>query len=270
MAVEKKSVGNLGFTMNYFTFGEGDKTFVILPGLSIKPVSDMAKMVADGYSVLHKDFTAYVFDRRSDIPEDYSVFDMARDTAAAIAELGLRDIYLFGASQGGMIALLITLEHPELVKKLALGSTTAHTCEENSKVIKNWIDIAKTKDGVALYTAFGKAIYPPKTYQEFEGALRLVGSTVTDDEIDRFVTMASAVKDFDVRESLKDIKCPVLVLAPEPDEVLGSDTVDDFRAVFAGREDYRERIYEGYGHAAFDTAPNYKEEILDFFLNTSV
>ena len=68
-----------------------------------------ADAVAQEYSLLADDYTVYMFDRRKEVPETYSVSDMARDTAAVFRALGLSQVSLFGASQGGMIAMTIAM-----------------------------------------------------------------------------------------------------------------------------------------------------------------
>ena len=127
---EIKTVETGSCTMRYFQFGTGPKPMVILPGLSVQSVMNAADAVANAYRSMAQDFTVTAFDRRPELPAAYSVSDMARDTAAAMSALGLGGAYLFGASQGGMIALLIALDHPELVRKLALGSTAARVAAD--------------------------------------------------------------------------------------------------------------------------------------------
>ena len=119
--------------MNYIRFGEGNRTMVILPGLSLKPIAASAKAVIDAYQVFAKDYTVYLFDRRTDILDSYSIEEMAEDTITRIEELGLKDLYLFGVSQGGMIAQYIALKQKDLVKKLVLASTTSRFPNEKSE-----------------------------------------------------------------------------------------------------------------------------------------
>ena len=101
--------------MEYFRFGQGGETLVILPGLSVRSVMHWADAVAEAYRSLTDDFTIYVFDRRKELPPGYSVLEMAEDTAAAFRALGLRETCLFGASQGGMIALAMAIRQPSAV-----------------------------------------------------------------------------------------------------------------------------------------------------------
>jgi pimeloyl-ACP methyl ester carboxylesterase len=63
--------------------------------------------------------------RRRVDPEQYTLSDMAEDTAALIRELGIAPAHLVGASMGGMIAQVLAAEHPELVRSLtSIMSTT--------------------------------------------------------------------------------------------------------------------------------------------------
>ena len=55
----------------------------------------------------------------------YTLDDMAADTAGLIEHLGLEDAHLVGASQGGMIAQLVAINHPERVRSLGLLMTGA-------------------------------------------------------------------------------------------------------------------------------------------------
>ena len=85
------------FSMEYYKFGHGDEAFVIIPGLSVQSVMGFASAVEDAYRVLADDYTIYLVDRRKNLPESYSVHDMAEDTAEALKTMGLGKVNLFGA-----------------------------------------------------------------------------------------------------------------------------------------------------------------------------
>lgn len=57
-------------------------------------------------------------------PVPYNLVDMAEDTARLIDKLGLKAVYVLGASMGGMIAQILTARHPDKVSKLALMFTS--------------------------------------------------------------------------------------------------------------------------------------------------
>ena len=265
MSIPIEQLKTEAFAMRCFRFGHGDTPLVILPGLSVQSVMDAADVIADAYAPLTDAFTLYVLDRRENLPATYPVADMARDTAAAIRALGLSDVCLFGASQGGMIALLIAIEHPELVARLALGSTAACLTDVAKTVIGRWIRLAAQKDGAALYLDFGRTVYPPAVFEASREALHAAGQTVTDGEFARFITLAQGTGGFDVRDRLLLIRCPVLLLGAEDDAVLGADATHTIADALHGRPDVQTHLYRGYGHAAFDTAPDYKDRLLRFF-----
>ena len=253
------------FSMDFFRFGKGEKTLVILPGLSIQSVMGAADAVAAAYQSLTDRYTIYVFDRRAELPEVYSVHDMARDTAAAFRALGLEKVCLFGASQGGMIALVLAIEHPELVGKMVLGSSSAHVRKEQYQVLEEWIRLARAGEKTGLYLAFGREIYPPAVFEQARESLIAAAGTVSDAELKRFITLAEGTKGFDVVSQLDRIRCPVLAIGVYEDSVLDSDATMEIAEKLDERADFRLYLYTGYGHAAFDTAPDYRQRILRFF-----
>jgi len=190
---------------------------------------------------------------------------MARDTAEAMKALGLKDTYLFGASQGGMMALVIAIEYPALVKKLVLGSTSAHVQPEQFQVIERWIALAEESDPVGLYLAFGEEIYPPAVFEQFHDALIAAGESVTEEELRRFITLAKGIEGFDVSDRVAEISCPVLAIGVYEDAVLDSDATMEIAEKLDPRPDFRLYLYMGYGHAAFDTAPDYRDRMRKFF-----
>lgn len=266
MSIPIKTIRTDRFCMDYFCFGKGERPLVILPGLSVQSVMGAADAVANAYRSLEDSFTIYVFDRRRDLPPTYSVRDMARDTAEAFQILGLEKVCLFGASQGGMIALTIAIEHPELVGRMALGSSSAHVQEPQYRILERWAQLAREKDRVGLYLAFGEEIYPPGVYDQVRETLIGAAQGVTEEDLERFIILAEGTKDFNVVGELDRIQCPVLAVGVYEDRVLDSDATMEIAENLDHRVDFRLYMYVGYGHAAFDTAPDYRERLLKFFL----
>lgn len=265
MSIPIEQVKTPRFSMRFFRFGSGPRPLVILPGLSVQSVMGSAAAVEAEYAVMKEDFTVYLFDRRTELPPAYSVEEMAEDTAAALKALGLGKVCLFGASQGGMMGLCLAAAHPELVDRLALGSAAAKVDPEQYARIGAWAELAKKRDGVGLYLDFGEAIYPPEVFNAYRPALIMAGNAVSAEDLDRFVVLAEGTKDFDLTPRLEEIRCPVLVIGAADDRVLGPDAADGIGEGLKSNPDFQSFIYEGYGHAAFDTAPDYRERLLRFF-----
>ena len=247
--------------MNYLKFGTGDKTLVMLPGLSVKSVLLMGDAVKNAFRAFDKDYTIYLIDRREDVPPVYTVADMARDTAEKMKELGLEDVCLFGASQGGMMAMLIAAWYPELVHKLVLGSTAAKISDLGNSVIGGWVSLAEKRDGATLYLDFLKKVYPSYLFDQFKDIFIATGKSVTEEEFSRFIIIAKGAVDFDATSELDKIKCPVLVVGSEDDAVLGSAASYDI----ARRLGCQIHMYKDYGHDCYDTAPDFRDRMFKFF-----
>ena len=58
------------------------------------------------------------------LPVPYNLVDMAEDTARLIDALGLKNVYVVGASMGGMIAQILAAKHPDKVTTLGLLFTS--------------------------------------------------------------------------------------------------------------------------------------------------
>ncbi|MBQ1386115.1 MAG: GNAT family N-acetyltransferase [Erysipelotrichales bacterium] len=252
-----------GFSMDYFRFGSGEKTMVILPGLSVQPVMGSAKDIIEAYRLFTKEYTVYVFDRRNELPDPYTMNEMAEDTAAVMKNLGLKDVYLFGASQGGMMSLLIAADHPDLVRKAVIGSAAAYVSDAMKETMKSWRELALQKDPEGLYLGFAEKLYPSSLYEAWKDFFREASKTVTEDELKRFIRLADTMDSYDARGVLSKIGCPVLVIGAADDNVVGPEAAKELCERLPDAELY---IYEeGYGHAAFDTAPDYKERLYRFF-----
>lgn len=252
------------FSIDYFKFGHGKKALVILPGLSVQSVMLLADVIEKAYSPLANDFTVYVFDRRKELPSVYSIDDMANDTAEVITALEIGRACLFGASQGAMIAMKIAASYPEMVEKLVLASATKRVTNEHSVIIENWIDLAEIGDAEKLYLAFGKSVYPQDVFDASQGILTEASKSVTLDDLQRFVILAKAVFEFDAVRELGRIACPTLVVGDTDDRVFGDRAANGIFDHLKNNPDTELHLYNGYGHACYDTAPDFKERILRF------
>ena len=127
-------------------------------------------------------------------------------------------------------------------------------------------DAVAEGDAAGLYLAFGRAIYPPEVFEQSRELLGQIAESVTEKDLARFVILAKSLGGFKVTDRLSSIACPVLVLGSEDDNVLGGKaSVSIYEALGSGsdREIY---MYNGYGHAVYDLAPDYKDRMTEFFL----
>lgn len=249
-------------TMRYISFGTGNKNMVILPGLSIKYLTDSEQSIKRSFKIFEENYTVYLFDRVDNPPEGYTIYDMAEDTALAMQELNISDAYLFGASQGGMMGQCIAINHPELIKKIVLGSTASRFNEKGLKTVETWIRLSDEKNREKLADNVIEYIYSDKTVNKFGSILKSGLAQINEDEFKRFSTLVKACRVFDVYEDLDKIKASVFVIGCDGDKILGSESSIEITDKI-GCQQY---IYsKEYGHGVYDEAPDYRSRIKDFF-----
>jgi pimeloyl-ACP methyl ester carboxylesterase len=246
--------------VKYVKFGSGPKTMVILPGLSLRPVTVTPQAVIDAYEIFATDFTVYLFDYREDPEKGLSIEDMADDVADALKELELEDIYLYGVSMGGMVAQTLILKYPGLVKKLVLTSSVSRVNPEGTT--SRWLEYAKKKDIMRLIDAFMRDIYSPELYDQYIDVMIATYKSLTDEELKACVLRLQAAGRFDVTDRLSEIDIPVLVLGSLKDQVFSPDEMR-LTADLLHCESY---FYEGYSHAVYDECEDIKKRIYDFFM----
>ncbi len=246
-------------------FGSGEKVFVILPGLSIHSVLNSASAVSEAYKAFGEEYTVYLFERPDDIAPGCSLYDIAASTASAFRSLGITSADIFGASQGGMIALSLLIDYPALCNRVILGSALSHPNDTFLSVTKMWIEKAVKRDEKGLIESFMECVYSKNTVEKFGKAIIEANRGITEEEYEHFIILASSSLSFDVSKRLKEIKSPVLVLGSEGDRVVtGEASREIAKGIGCGCFIYPPI----YGHAVYDEAPDYRKRMLDFLHET--
>ncbi len=245
--------------MDCIIFGSGDKALVIIAGMSMTGLAGLAGPVSEAYSMFAEEYTVYLFDRLKVLPEGYSIREMAGDVAETMNALGIKNADIMGNSQGGMIAQYIAIDHPELVHSLVLSSTVCCLDEVGREVIGRWAELAKNKDGRGIYREFFEKVYAKPDMK----LLEMLENTATDSQCERYEIMARSCLDFDCRDEIGKITCPVIVIGSVYDSVMGSK-ISETLAKQLSCEVYVYRNPE-FGHAVCDEAPDFKQRMMDFF-----
>ena len=258
---EVRTVTTDAYEMEYIVFGEGKTPFVMIPGISMSSVIFSAEFIAAAYARFGASHTVYVFDRKKHVTPGYSVEDMAADTADAMRRLRLANADVFGTSQGGMIAQRIAENAPELVGRLILASTLARPNETSRAVFDRWCELSAAGDIRALNRDVFYHVYSDEYLAKYRRAFSRLERSGTQEELRRFTVLAEACRRFDGWQELTVIRCPVLVIGSEKDRTVSAQ----------GSREIAEKLgcalylYEGYGHAVYDEAPDYKDRIAEFF-----
>ena len=249
--------------MDYIRFGSGGRTLVMLPGVGdgLKTVKGMALPFALLYRALAKDFTVYVFSRRTELPAHFGTREMAEDLNGAMEALGLSGAAVVGVSQGGMIAQWLAIDHPDKVGRLVLTVTAPCPNEVMREAIDCWTEMARRDDyrGIMLDTA--ERSYSKKRVRQARLSCRLMGDFGKPRSFDRFLTQAEACLTHDASGELGRIACPTLVIGGTDDRIVTGRASEKIAAKIPGSGLY---MYEGLGHGLYEEAPDFLRRVSDF------
>lgn len=249
--------------MYYAAFGRGDKKLIALPGLSdgLATVKGKALVLSASYRNFLKDYTVYMFSRKNDMPEGYTIRQMAEDQAKAMKELGIDKAYVLGVSQGGMIAQYLAIDYPDMVEKLILAVTTPNANEVVSDVVNAWIDMANKKEHTELMIDTAEKMYSDKYLSKYRKLFPAIAGFTKPKSYDRFMRNSYAILGFDARDKLNFIKCPTLIIAGDDDKTVGNEAPYQLNQGILNSEI---SIYEGLGHGVYEEAKDFYDRVYEF------
>ena len=146
-------------TINYVSFGYGNKNLLLIPGLNTERIKGKALQLAFYYRNFLRDYKVFIFDHKEHLNENYEISDMVEEIAYCIKKLNLDKVDVVGVSQGGMIAQLLAINYPDIVRKLVLAATTSRNNPTTNKVVNRWIVLAENGEVQELQKNMLETIY---------------------------------------------------------------------------------------------------------------
>ena len=201
--------------------GQGD-WLVLIGGYASSNWQSWGAMLTE----LAKSYRVLAFDNRgiggSAVPDyPYSTPMLARDTLGLMDHLGIDSARILGKSMGGAIAQWVALEQPQRVRCLAMTSTTSRMDGRAKKMVRWWMETARTAGFAALFpgelTYFYTAEYydaNPEAIARAEQALISVNRPVTG-----FLHMGHALIHHDTWDRLGEITMPAFLLCGADDMI---------------------------------------------------
>jgi pimeloyl-ACP methyl ester carboxylesterase len=196
----------------------------------------------------------------------YRMRDLADDVSEWMDRLALPPAHVVGLSLGGAIAQELALAAPRRVKSLVLMNTLGSADEWFRGTLRAFELIRRQ---VADTAAFFEAILPwwvsPRFFAESErvGWLRmLLKHNPHPQRLEGFLRQLEALARHDANERLRDIACPVLVLAGEDDCVA---PVRYSRLLQAAIPQAQLTVLRGVGHAPpLEDAAQFHSHLAEF------
>ena len=252
--------------MEYIRFGRGPRTLVMLPGLGdgLRTVKGTDIPMAWMYRIFSRDYTVYMFSRRSNLPAGHTTRDMARDLAEAMDGLQIQQADVLGVSMGGMIAQWLAIDHPEKVGRLVLAVTAARTDAVMTASVTEWMDQARRGDHRALMDSNLRKIYSADYYRRNKWIVPILGVLTKPASYNRFLTQAQACLEHNTLAALHRIHAPTLVIGGERDQVLSPEASRELARKIHGAS---LTMYPQWGHGLYEEAKDFNRVVKDFLLS---
>jgi len=228
-----------GIEMYYETYGSGDPLLLIHGnGQSIASMHFQVTHFSQAYKVIVVDSRGH---GKSGMGEGrLSYIQMMEDYNALLAQLDITQARIVGWSDGGILALLLAINHPEKVKKMALMGANLRP---DQSAIYPWVgDLLQP-----LSDTVDEMISNGDTSDDWQHHRQLLDLLLTQPNISI--------------ESLQTIKAPVLVMAGDKDIIRSQHTLE----IFDNLPNAHLAILPGQTHFAPATDPDGFNALVDKF-----
>jgi len=212
-----------GGKVYYATYGQGTPVVLLHGGLmTIEAFGPVLEKLAASRQVIAVEAQGHGHTGPLDRPMTFA--NMANDVAAVLNSLGLGPVDVLGYSMGGTIALRLALDHPELVKKVAMASTPF--------AFAGWHDY--NQQGMrGLNSSQFEMMKPSPLYQMF-AAVNPDPETNFPKLLDQMQYMG---KDYDWSAEISGLKVPAQLIVGDWDAVRTSHTAKFWELLGGGLQD---------------------------------
>ncbi len=256
-----------GTTMDFISYGKGKRDIVLIQGLGdgMTTVKGQAVPFSLMSRKLLKEFRVYVFSQKNDLPEGYTIREMANDIYKAMKLVQIESADVVGFSMGGMIAQYLAIDHPEVVRKLVLVVTMAKSNDVVRPAARNWIGMIESGDYKSYWKDSAEKMYTDSFLRKHALMLQIAGRAGEPDDFTRFLIMARACCEFYSYDELDKIKCPTLIIGGMKDKIVTGQASVEIAEKIPGSRLF---IYGELGHALFQEAKDFQDRVISF-LNRS-
>ena len=248
--------------------GSGEP-LVLLNGIAMTAISweVVARPLAQHYRVIRCDFRGQLM---TPTPAPTDVSEHAVDVAGLLDELGIETAHIVGTSFGGVVGTLVAARYPERVRSLTTIASADGFDEEMAGEVARWraacIDALESSDRGHLSDILEPVVYSPEwveAHKAERAQRRAQISSLPDQWFDGLIGLLDSAHSLRLREELKSIRCPTLVIAAELDGFVPLDRARGLSEAIAGASF---EVIEGAGHAVVVEQPKRIVELCLEFL----
>jgi 3-oxoadipate enol-lactonase len=197
-------------------------------------------------------------------PAPYSLAKLGRDALAVLDALKIDKVDLIGASAGGLVSLWLLRHAPERIGRAVLANTAARI-----GTAENWNERIRivTENGVGSLAPALIENWFTRSYREQHPAeVSHFEETAAATSVEGYAGASAALRDADLREDLREITHPVLVIVGRHDPV----TPPGVGALVASSIPNAKLVTLEAAHlSAVEAAEAFNDAVLEFLLGAA-
>ena len=222
-----------GIQLHYELSGRADAPVVMLSnslGTRLEMWDPQMQALTERYRILRYDSRGH---GRSDAPDGPYTIDLLADDALGLLDaLDIEQVHFCGLSKGGMVGQVLGARHGDRLISLALCSTSCHMPAR--ELWEERIRVAR-KDGMAaLADGVVERWFTEAFRREPSIAVDRVRQMILDTPAHGYAACCAAIRDMDLRELIRDIRLPTLVIVGDKDPATPPKMAEEIRSRIPG------------------------------------
>jgi 3-oxoadipate enol-lactonase len=170
----------------------------------------MAPLLQAGWRVLRIDMRGH--GGSDPVAGDYTMDQLADDTAAVLEALGLGGVHYMGLSIGGMFGHGLALRHGHRLKSLMLCDTSCSSPGSRDVWEPRVAAVRKAKSLESIADGTLERWFTPAMKDKNPARFKQIRDTILGTTVDGFAGCVAALVDFDYSARLPQIRLPTLVV----------------------------------------------------------
>jgi pimeloyl-ACP methyl ester carboxylesterase len=196
----------------------------------------------------------------------YTLRELEGDLLKLLDDKGIDAAYVVGLSGGALLALRLTLDHPERVRGLVMISGSAYTDTHTRSVVERWTETYRKEGPDAFGLRLLKDLYYPDWIEEHLDFADQVRESVKHQDFGPAEKWSAAMSKFDEKARIPTIRVPTLIVQAMDDQVVDASHGRILRQSIPGAQI---RILPNTGHMIPLERPTEAVEAIVAFVRAS-